>query len=105
MTPSNLFGNIPSNLSEELFEVLVESPSVKIERILSQGHTSPDTGWYDQDRNEWVIVLKGSATLMFEDNTTVDLSEGDTLNIPAHKKHRVIKTSASPVTVWLAVHY
>ncbi len=105
MPPSNLFTNIPDSLPEELFELLAESNSVKIERIVSKGHTSPGAGWYYQDRNEWVIVLKGSATLMFDDDSTIDLAEGDYINIPAHKRHRVTRTSTNPATVWLAVHY
>ena len=55
--------------------------------------------------DEWVIVLRGSATLAFADGATVDLHEGDYLTIPAHRKHRVSRTSSDPETVWLAVHY
>jgi cupin 2 domain-containing protein len=101
----NIYKQIPANLSEEVFEVLVQSKAVKIERIISKGHKSPDTGWYDQEQNEWVLVLKGNASICFEDETVTDLNEGDYINISAHRKHRVISTSAITETIWLVIHY
>jgi len=101
----NVFTQIPADLSNEVFEVLVQSKNVKIERIISKGHTSPDTGWYDQEQNEWVIVLKGNADISFENGLVINLKEGEYINIPAHKRHRVTSTSIIPETVWLAVHY
>ena len=35
----------------------------------------------------------------------VELLPGDTINIPAHQKHRVEWTSPNKPTVWLAVFY
>jgi cupin 2 domain-containing protein len=105
MSRGNLFQHIPTDLDEEVFETLVQSGTVKIERIISSSHTSPESGWYDQDKEEWVIVLRGSATISFADGSAVDLQEGDYLAIPAHRKHRVSRTSSEPETVWLAVHY
>lgn len=105
MEKENIFEMIPNNLDEEVFELLEQGDHVKIERIISRGHASPDTGWYDQDHDEWVIVLKGSASLSFKDEAVVELVQGDYLNIPAHTKHRVIRTSATGETLWLAVHY
>lgn len=102
----NLFSQIPDAISEELFEKIIESPHCKIERIVSQGHSSPDDFWYDQDQNEWVILLKGSALLLFEDgDSPVKLLPGDYITIPAHVKHRVKWTDPGQETVWLAVHY
>lgn len=101
----NLLENIPSALPEEIFEDLVKTPNVRIERILSQGHSSPEQGWYDQDENEWVMVLQGSGTLEFEDGRSVTLESGDFINIPAHQKHKVASTIEDQVTVWLAVFY
>ena len=105
MSPSNLFKQIPADLSEEVFETLAQGGEVKIERIISHGQSSPRSGWYDQENDEWVIVLKGFATIAFEDGSIVELEEGDYLTIPAHCKHRVTRTSSDPETVWLAVHY
>lgn len=106
MEHGNIYAEIPENLDNEVFDSLVQSRTVKIERIVSKGHVSPDAGWYDQERNEWVIVLKGRASILFaSEPVAVDLEEGGYVNIPAHKKHRVVSTSAAPETVWLAVHY
>ena len=57
-SPDNLFADLPTALPEELIEVLAENQHVRIERIVSTGHTSPEGYWYDQDEAEWVVVLK-----------------------------------------------
>lgn len=101
----NIFDSLPDDLSDEVFEVLAENESVKIERIISKGHSSPDTGWYDQDKNEFVIVIKGNACISFEDGKSTNLKMGDYLNINAHEKHRVSWTSRDTETIWLAMHY
>jgi cupin 2 domain-containing protein len=101
---SNLF-DLPSSLSnEERFEPLLKSDRVLIERIISTGQTTPAGEWYDQPRDEWVVVLQGEAKLGFEDGSTIDLHFGDYLLIPAHQKHRVEYTSTNPPCIWLAVH-
>ena len=38
----NLFDAIPDSLDQEFFEELIRSDSVRIERIVSKGHTSPE---------------------------------------------------------------
>lgn len=102
----NLFGNIPAELPEEVFEDIVNTPSVRIERIISKGHTTPTGEWYDQDEHEWVVVLKGEARIMFEDGCReVHLKEGDHLNILAHQRHQVSWTRPDKETIWLAVFY
>lgn len=101
----NIFDVIPENLSAEVFENIVDSKNLKIERIISKGHSSPATGWYDQSQNEWVILLKGEAIIAFENEPSVTLKEGDYLNIGAHKKHKVAWTTPERETIWLAVHY
>jgi cupin 2 domain-containing protein len=85
---SNLFADNPTHLPDELFTTLLEAANVRIERIVSHGHASPEGFWYDQDQHEWVIVLKGAARLRFEDGM-LEMKFGDFLNIPAHQKHRV----------------
>ena len=102
---NNIFDAIPDNLADEQFEQLVDSGRVRIERIISKGHTSPESGWYDQEQNEWVIVLRGEAILAFEEGTSITLKEGDFVNIQAHQKHRVEWTTPEEETIWLAVHY
>lgn len=106
MMISNLFEHLPEDLSLEVFESIVESDKVRIERIVSKGHSSPADFWYDQDKNEWVLLLKGRAEIRFlEDNKSVVLNSGDYLNIPAHVKHRVDSTPPNEETIWLAVFY
>jgi cupin 2 domain-containing protein len=100
----NLFENIPSDLPEELVEVVAESKNVRIERIVSDGHASPEGFWYDQDQNEWILLVSGAAVLEFEEGV-MDLTPGDHLLIPAHQRHRVTSTSQTEKTIWLAVFY
>jgi cupin 2 domain-containing protein len=91
-------------LPEELVQTLLSAASVRIERIVSHGHVSPEGFWYDQDQHEWVLVLRGAARLRFEDGV-VEMQAGDFVNIPAHRRHRVEWTTPDEPTVWLAVHY
>ncbi len=101
----NLFNNLPANLAGETFETLLSADSLRIERIVSLGHSSPASGWYDQAWAEWVLLLKGAAELLFEDGETIRLRPGDQLLIPAHRRHRVAWTTPEEPTLWLAVHY
>ena len=105
---SNLYENIPDSLPEELIDIIASKSDggIRIERIVSRGHFSPSGYWYDQARNEFVVLLKGSAGLRFEDGEdTVVLQPGNWIDIPAHQKHRVEWTDPNQDTVWLAVHY
>jgi cupin 2 domain-containing protein len=101
---TNVFTTLPANLPEELLTPLLQTSGVRIERIVSHGHQSPEGFWYDQPAAEWVIVLKGAAKIEF-DGKTVELKPGDYLDIPAHTKHRVAWTTPDEPTIWLAVHY
>ena len=102
----NLFSSISANLPDELAETLLDAGIVRIERIVSHGHSSPEGFWYDQDENEWVLVVRGAARLRFEDDPQpLDMKPGDFVNIPAHRRHRVEWTTPNEPTVWLAVHY
>lgn len=104
--PGNLFADLPSTLSEELTEVLSGNRHVRIERIVSTGHASPEGFWYDQEQTEWVMVLKGEARLVFEgDEKPVTMRPGDHVVIRARQKHRVEWTTADEPTVWLAVFF
>jgi cupin 2 domain-containing protein len=103
-TPANLFAELPSDLPDELCTTLLEAPNVRIKRIVSQGHASPPDFWYNQDQQEWVVILKGAARLRFDDGI-MEMKPGDFINIPAHKRHRVEWTTPDEPTIWLAVHY
>ncbi len=102
----NLFDNIPDTVSAEIFEELISGPNFKLERIISDGQATPPGEWMDQERDEWVILLQGSAGLLFADEKTEHfLKPGAYMRIPAHTKHRVEWTDPNQKTVWLALHY
>jgi cupin 2 domain-containing protein len=106
MNSGNLYGQIPTQMTEEFFQTLTAGNGMRIERIVSKGHCSPPGFWYDQADNEWVVLLKGEATLRFErGDRLVHLTEGSYINIEAHEKHRVEWTSDNTETIWLAVFY
>ncbi|WP_263079417.1 cupin domain-containing protein [Endozoicomonas sp. Mp262] len=102
---NNIFESIPTEIPNEIFTDLVTGENIRVERILSKGQTSPENGWYDQDENEWVMVLKGEGTITFDDGHNICLQEGDFITIPKHKKHKVSRTDPNHVTVWLAIFY
>lgn len=102
---SNLFRDLPASLAAELVDVLVEAPGVKLARIVSLGHATRPGEWYDQETNEWVILLRGRAALRFEDESARVLEPGDHVLIAAHRRHRVEWTEPSAPTVWLALHW
>lgn len=101
---NNLFDDLPANLPNEFVTTLLEATGLRIERIVSHGHASPDGFSYDQAEHEWVVVLRGAARLSIEGQLR-DLVPGDCLHIPAHQKHRVEWTAPDEPTVWLAVFY
>ena len=103
MKPANLYTEAPFNPDSEYFEQLVEHSNFKLERIVSHGHRTPEGEWYDQARDEWVVLLSGKATLIVEDKE-IEMTPGSHLLIPAHVKHRVEWTEETCETVWLALH-
>ena len=100
----NLFSSIPITLPNEIAETLVRAGNIRIERIVSQGHASPPDFCYDQDQNEFVLLVQGAARLRFEDDV-VEMRPGDWIDIPAHRKHRVEWTTPETKSIWLAVFY
>jgi cupin 2 domain-containing protein len=101
----NIFSNIPNLLSDELFDTLLSRDTIKIERIVSEGHSSPVNDWYDQIQDEWIILLEGQATLQYKSHCSlIFLNPGDHLFIPAHTQHRVHWTTPETQTIWLAIH-
>jgi cupin 2 domain-containing protein len=102
----NVFADIPARMHEEFHQTLLTHSNLRIERIVSSGQTSPDGFWYDQDENEWVVVLKGAARIRSEgEENPIALKPGDFLYIPAHKRHRVEWTAPNEETIWLAVYF
>jgi len=103
---SNILRNIPKNISNEIFENIVKTNQFRIERIISSGQKSPSDFWYDQDWNEWVLMIQGRAVLEFDDKEkNIELNQNDYILIPAHKKHRVKWTDPTQETIWLAIHF
>lgn len=106
MLAGNLFAGLQSSSEGEMFQTLHQTKTFKLERIVSTGQATPPGQWYDQDREEWVVLLSGKAALRFEgDDKEINLQPGDFLLIPAHRRHRVEWTAAGVETVWLALHF
>ena len=81
---------------------LLSAPALKLEHLVSHGKPSPPGFWYDQPGDEWVLLLRGRATLAFEEGS-LDLDAGDCLTVPARLRHRVEKVSED--AVWVALHF
>jgi cupin 2 domain-containing protein len=102
----HFFQDAASGLPDEISEVLATGRGMRIERIVSHGQASPPGYWYDQDDDEWVMLLEGEATLRFEDgDRLLRLTPGMHLQIPAHARHRVEWTVPDRRSLWLAVFY
>lgn len=102
----NLLSALPEPSSLESFQDIISRSGCRIERILSWGHASPPGFWYDQDWDEWVLILHGRAVLAIEGFPDArQLQPGDHCMIPAGTRHRVESTDAGGPTVWLAIHF
>jgi cupin 2 domain-containing protein len=106
MKLSNIFSEIPYFTLDEISETLLKTEAFKLERIVSSGQRTPEGEWYDQDTDEWVILLSGSAGLLFEDEEEVFImNAGGYVHIAPHQRHRVEWTDPEEKTVWLALHF
>ena len=101
----NLFEQLPADLKQEAFDTLLKHGQLKVERIVSKGHTSPADFWYEQEQHEWVVLLKGAAIIQLEGEGEHHLKPGSFLNLPAQMRHRVAWTEPDTETIWLAIHY
>jgi cupin 2 domain-containing protein len=107
MIVNNILAGIrhTSGTTDEQTDTLLQHPAFELQRIVSSGNTTPAGQWYDQDRDEWVLVVRGRATLTFDNDSALLLNPGDHVHIPAHCRHRVEWTDPQCETVWLALHY
>jgi len=106
ITKNNIFAYIPNTLRDELIETILQTSNFRIERIVSYGHCSREGFWYDQSENELVILLKGNASLRFENKSQlIKMKQGDYVHIEKHVRHRVESTNPEKETIWLAVYY
>jgi len=102
---NNLFSKIPEYSDNEITEVIFCNDLIRIERIVSYGFASPENFWYNQDSDEWVILLEGNASIEFKNDEIIDMKKGDYIFIPANREHRVKYCSKEPNCLWLAVHF
>lgn len=102
---ANLFSlsnvTAPADPREFLETILTGGDGLTIERIVSNGQTTPEGQWYDQDLDEWVAVLEGEARLSYDDGREITLHRGDHVFLPRGVRHRVTYTSQP--CVWLAI--
>jgi len=104
-TLGNLYADLAPDAAAERVDSLLARHGATIERIVSMGQASPPGFWYDDPRDEWVVLLAGAAALHFEGEADERrLGPGDYVYIPAHCRHRVASTDAREPTVWLAVY-
>lgn len=96
----NLFDIPEGKMEEEEVKQLLQGRGIRVERIVSKGHVSQQ--WYDQEEDEWVLLIQGNADIQFEDRM-VSLGKGDSILIPRHQKHFVTRTSTEPCCIWLCL--
>lgn len=105
ITQGNIYQHLPPATYQEQFEDIHKSKGIRIERIVSIGQATPEGEWYDQDWDEWVMLLKGQAgILIYGEEKIRVLSPGDYIFLPARLKHRVEWTSLNEPCIWLALH-
>lgn len=95
----NIFTDIQIPQNGESFEALYEKNGVLIERIVSSENLEEKV--YKQPYDEWLVLLKGKAILLVEEEI-IELYEGDTYLIEKEKEHQVKSTMRG--TIWLCVH-
>ena len=96
----NLYKLPNPSLDTEHFQTLFHNPFLKIEAIRS--HLTKAGEWYDQEEDEWVVLIRGNAQLQVK-NEVVTLQEGDSLFLPKRTPHQVLNTSED--ALWLGVFY
>ena len=103
LTFGNLLSNLPASSRHEVIEPLVETSSLRLERIVSTGQATPAGQWLVQDWDEWVVLLAGEAKLLIEgESAPRAMRPDDWIVIPAGVRHRVEWTSAiRPPCGWL----
>jgi cupin 2 domain-containing protein len=101
----NIYDSENINLTKEYFEDILKQKGFKLERIISFGNITENNFWYDQDEDEFVLLLKGAAKIQLENQSVITLGEGDYIIIPAHVKHKVIYTDTKIKTYWLTCYF
>jgi cupin 2 domain-containing protein len=94
----SLYADLPDGpAGDERVDRLLERLPLRIERIVSTGQATREGEWYDQDGDEWVLLVAGSARLRVEgEDADRQLHAGDWILLPAHCRHRVTWTQSDP---------
>jgi cupin 2 domain-containing protein len=99
----SLFDRLPVEPPDEVVDTVLDASGVRIERIVSHRHASPEGFWYDQPHGEWVLLVRGGARIRLEHpEEHVTMAPGDYVWLAPGRRHRVETTD--PHTIWLAVH-
>ena len=85
---------------EHFSPLLTSDSGLLVERIVSWGHVTPEGQWYDQEKDEWALLLEGSARLGFADGREVAASVFCCPSMYA----TVYWRPASPVSGWPSTH-
>jgi len=94
----NIFSGFPKiAIKREIPEALLDTQHLKLERILSAGQRTPPGEWYDQNTNEWVILLSGGAGLLFEGEAEACVMRNHRVS---EKKRDRGKPLRIPLTAW-----
>ena len=102
---NSFYGAFDLKGKPEITENILSGKSLILERIVSKGYRTPENKWLKSRNDEWVILLKGKAGIMFENGVELELREGDFVSIPGNTKHKVTYTSKKPECIWLALYY
>lgn len=100
----NLFSMPGTSDQPEIFDTILKTENLLIERIITTENFMAPGPWFDQENDEWVVLLEGNATIEFANGSITELKKGDYLFIGARQKHRVTRASRDPQCLWLAVH-
>jgi cupin 2 domain-containing protein len=98
MIRGRLFPGSSAPVRGEHVEGLARVGNVVIEQILDGVVDEPVD--YDQDHDEWVVLLEGAAELEVN-GETLRLEQGDWVLLPRQTPHRLMRTTEG--TSWLAV--
>jgi cupin 2 domain-containing protein len=105
LSKQNFYNGFNLNGQNEIYENFLSGKIFSVERIISKGYKTSEKEWLVSKNDEWVILLKGKARVLFFEDTELELNEGDFINIPKNTKHKVTFTSKRPECFWLAIHY
>jgi len=101
----NFYTGFKTNPLLENYIDVLNGNKFRLEKIISKGYKTPKTKWLSESVDEFVLLLKGKAEILFETGQIVELKEGDYLIIPSNTKHKVVKTSIRPLCYWLTIHF